>query len=309
MRQAGGVRRAGGVAVRWERPYTRAEWLDLVPTTGGFTRMPQDVQAQILAGLGAAVDAAGGLFRHGLRDARGHRRPAGGLSGLTPGYGPGARPARPGRRAPRPTSARLATGPQRAAVPWRSGTSPDGRETAGKRCGGRCRRSRGGRPPAAACRRNAGRNRRRAAGGRRGPCRRMRYAVGRSCPPRRSAGKPAGGGSALRGAAGGERGQERGDRRASRTSRRGAARRSRGWAPGRRPGRPPGRGRGGRGPGTGPGRCQGRRGPGPGGCRTPSTRARCGAGARSRRTCAAATAGRWTPRGWPPTAPRRGRGG
>ncbi len=47
---------------RWERPYTRDEWLDLVPTTGGFTRLPEAVQQQLLDGLGAAVDAAGGSF-------------------------------------------------------------------------------------------------------------------------------------------------------------------------------------------------------------------------------------------------------
>ena len=46
----------------WQRPYTRDEWLDLVPTTGGFTRHPQAVQQQLLDGLGAAVDAAGGTF-------------------------------------------------------------------------------------------------------------------------------------------------------------------------------------------------------------------------------------------------------
>jgi SAM-dependent methyltransferase len=46
----------------WERPYTRDEWLDLVPTTGGFTRHPEAVQRQLLDGLGAAVDAAGGSF-------------------------------------------------------------------------------------------------------------------------------------------------------------------------------------------------------------------------------------------------------
>ena len=33
-----------------------------MPTTGGFTRMPAPAQAQILAGMGAAVDAAGGSF-------------------------------------------------------------------------------------------------------------------------------------------------------------------------------------------------------------------------------------------------------
>ncbi|WP_019633205.1 class I SAM-dependent methyltransferase [Actinomadura atramentaria] len=46
----------------WERPYTRDEWLDLVVTTGGFTRLPEDVRRRILDGLGAAVDAAGGAF-------------------------------------------------------------------------------------------------------------------------------------------------------------------------------------------------------------------------------------------------------
>jgi SAM-dependent methyltransferase len=46
----------------WNRPYTRDQWLDLVPTTGGFTRHPEVVQQEILDGLGAAVDAAGGAF-------------------------------------------------------------------------------------------------------------------------------------------------------------------------------------------------------------------------------------------------------
>jgi SAM-dependent methyltransferase len=46
----------------WQRPYTRDEWLDLVPTTGGFTRHPAAVQRELLDGLGAAVDAAGGSF-------------------------------------------------------------------------------------------------------------------------------------------------------------------------------------------------------------------------------------------------------
>ena len=46
----------------WARPYTRDEWLDLVPTTGGFTRQPGTIQQRLLDGLGAAVDAAGGSF-------------------------------------------------------------------------------------------------------------------------------------------------------------------------------------------------------------------------------------------------------
>ncbi len=46
----------------WEQPYTTAQWLDLVPTTGGFTRAPESAQRQILNGFGAAVDDAGGSF-------------------------------------------------------------------------------------------------------------------------------------------------------------------------------------------------------------------------------------------------------
>ena len=70
-RAAGGMREAGGFGAaeewlsRWERPYTRAEWLDLVPTTGGFTLMPPSAQEQVLSGMGAAVDAAGGSFTMG----------------------------------------------------------------------------------------------------------------------------------------------------------------------------------------------------------------------------------------------------
>jgi SAM-dependent methyltransferase len=47
---------------RWERPYTRDEWLDFVPTTGGFSRHPAAIQQELLDGLGGAVDAGGGTF-------------------------------------------------------------------------------------------------------------------------------------------------------------------------------------------------------------------------------------------------------
>ncbi|WP_431933399.1 class I SAM-dependent methyltransferase [Nonomuraea jabiensis] len=46
----------------WERPYTRDEWLDLVPTTGTHTGLPAATLREVLAGVGAAVDAAGGGF-------------------------------------------------------------------------------------------------------------------------------------------------------------------------------------------------------------------------------------------------------
>ena len=65
MRQAGGFGEPEEWLANWARPYTRDEWLDLVPTLGGFPRIPRDVQAQLLAGLGAAVDAAGGAFTMG----------------------------------------------------------------------------------------------------------------------------------------------------------------------------------------------------------------------------------------------------
>jgi SAM-dependent methyltransferase len=70
-RAADGIRQAGAFGepeewlTDWARPYTRDEWLDLVPTTGGFGRLPGHTQAELLAGLGAAVDAAGGAFTMG----------------------------------------------------------------------------------------------------------------------------------------------------------------------------------------------------------------------------------------------------
>ncbi len=65
---AGGMAGAGGFGApeRWEfgwkRSYTRDEWLDGVPTAGGFSRLPPGTQEDLLAGLGAAIDAAGGSF-------------------------------------------------------------------------------------------------------------------------------------------------------------------------------------------------------------------------------------------------------
>jgi SAM-dependent methyltransferase len=67
-RAADGMRKAGGFGepeewlADWARPYTRDEWLDLVPTLGGFGLFPPDARAELLSGLGAAVDAAGGAF-------------------------------------------------------------------------------------------------------------------------------------------------------------------------------------------------------------------------------------------------------
>jgi SAM-dependent methyltransferase len=62
MRQAGTFAEPEEWLSYWQRPYTRDEWLDLVPTTGGFTRQPEAIQQRLLDGLGAAVDTAGGTF-------------------------------------------------------------------------------------------------------------------------------------------------------------------------------------------------------------------------------------------------------
>ncbi|WP_410667490.1 class I SAM-dependent methyltransferase [Amycolatopsis sp. cmx-4-68] len=65
---ADGIRDAGGFGAPerwsfpWERTYTRDEWLDLLPTTGGLTRLAPDALADVLAGVGAAIDALGGGF-------------------------------------------------------------------------------------------------------------------------------------------------------------------------------------------------------------------------------------------------------
>jgi hypothetical protein len=46
----------------WDRLYTRDEWLDQLPTFGGHNRVPPAALAELLAEIGAAIDAAGGGF-------------------------------------------------------------------------------------------------------------------------------------------------------------------------------------------------------------------------------------------------------
>jgi SAM-dependent methyltransferase len=46
----------------WERTYTRDEWLDFLPTTGGLTRLPPDALAEVLSEVGSAIDEVGGSF-------------------------------------------------------------------------------------------------------------------------------------------------------------------------------------------------------------------------------------------------------
>ena len=46
----------------WERDYTRDEWLDQVPSTGDHSKLPRSQLDELLAGIGAAIDAVGGHF-------------------------------------------------------------------------------------------------------------------------------------------------------------------------------------------------------------------------------------------------------
>jgi hypothetical protein len=46
----------------WEQSYTRDEWLDQLPTFGGHSAFPPGKLDELLAGLGAAIDAVGGSF-------------------------------------------------------------------------------------------------------------------------------------------------------------------------------------------------------------------------------------------------------
>ena len=65
---ADGIREAGGFGqpeqwrFDWDRPYTRDEWLDQVPTMGGHTQLQPAKLEELLAGLRAAIDALGGGF-------------------------------------------------------------------------------------------------------------------------------------------------------------------------------------------------------------------------------------------------------
>src|SRR5580700_6779029 len=62
MRQTGAFGDPQTWRLDWARPYTRAQWLDQVPTFGGHGLLPPKVQAELLIGIGEAVDAVGGAF-------------------------------------------------------------------------------------------------------------------------------------------------------------------------------------------------------------------------------------------------------
>jgi SAM-dependent methyltransferase len=62
MRQAGAFGEAEQWQFDWGSPCTRDEWLDQVPTAGGHSLLPPAQLDALLAGMGAAIDAAGGSF-------------------------------------------------------------------------------------------------------------------------------------------------------------------------------------------------------------------------------------------------------
>ena len=67
-RAADGMRKAGGFGdpeqcrYDWERSYTRDEWLDQLASSGAVTQLPPDKLAEVLEGVGAALETRGGRF-------------------------------------------------------------------------------------------------------------------------------------------------------------------------------------------------------------------------------------------------------
>jgi SAM-dependent methyltransferase len=66
---ADGMRHAGDAFTEpeqwrfdWDRRYARDEWLEQVPTIGGHTQIAPAKLDELLAGMGAAIDAVGGGF-------------------------------------------------------------------------------------------------------------------------------------------------------------------------------------------------------------------------------------------------------
>ena len=62
MRAVGGFTEPEQWRFDWQRSYTREEWLDQLPTLGTLTQLSADKLAEVLDGVGTAVDAIGGSF-------------------------------------------------------------------------------------------------------------------------------------------------------------------------------------------------------------------------------------------------------
>lgn len=65
---AEGIRANGGFAepetwrFDWDQPCTRDQWLDFLPTSGGFSQLPPSTVEAVLAGMRDAIDELGGEF-------------------------------------------------------------------------------------------------------------------------------------------------------------------------------------------------------------------------------------------------------
>ena len=76
---ADGIRQAGAFGdpeqwrFDWECPYTRDEWLEQMPTFGGHGQIPPATLEELLAGIGAAIDAVGGQLHDAIHRGGGHR--------------------------------------------------------------------------------------------------------------------------------------------------------------------------------------------------------------------------------------------
>jgi SAM-dependent methyltransferase len=62
IRETGQFREPEQWRFDWEQFYTRDQWLALLPTTGGLTRLRPDQLADILGEVGTAIDALGGAI-------------------------------------------------------------------------------------------------------------------------------------------------------------------------------------------------------------------------------------------------------
>jgi hypothetical protein len=62
VREVGGFGEPEPWRFEWDKRYTRDEWLDQLPTTGGLTALPPDKLGEVLDGVGAAIDEVGGSF-------------------------------------------------------------------------------------------------------------------------------------------------------------------------------------------------------------------------------------------------------
>jgi SAM-dependent methyltransferase len=66
MREAGAFGQEEHWRFEWDRFYTRDEYLDGVPTSGFTNQLPAATLRELVAGIGAAIDEAGGGFTMGF---------------------------------------------------------------------------------------------------------------------------------------------------------------------------------------------------------------------------------------------------